>query len=136
MSHDLRFAHLVIYDAGAPGVALDVTLRLGETHVQVAAKLDTGASCSIFQRKHGEQLGIGIEGGMRQEFNTATGNFVTYGHEVTLDVAGIVFNTMVYFAENEALNRDVIGRFGGLDHLRVGIVDYDGELYLSSYDAE
>ena len=38
------------------------------------------------------------------------------------------------FAKDEHYNRNVVGRFGGMDHLKVGIVDYEGKIYLSSYD--
>jgi hypothetical protein len=48
----------------------------------------------------------------------------------------IEFNAIAYFAQDESFDRQVIGRFGGLDNLRVGIVDYEGKLYLSDFNDE
>lgn len=79
-------------------------------------------------------LQLPIEDGFEQRFVTAAGSFTAWGHEATVDIAGIVFNVMVFFADDAAFGRNVIGRFGGLDQLRVGIVDYDGKLYLARYD--
>ena len=84
----------------------------------------------------GEQLGLTIENKYPQWFSTATGRFLAFGHEVTLQFAGIEFNALVYFAADASFNRNVLGRFGGLDHLRIGLVDYDGKLYLSKYGDE
>ncbi len=136
MSFQLDFAYLLTYDAGAPGITLDVTLKTNDRIVHVETNIDTGASHSIFSRRIGEELGLQIETGYRQVFSTATGAFEAYGHEATLIVGEIEFEVMVFFGVNKNFNRNVIGRFGGLDHLRVGIVDYEGKLYLSRYDEE
>jgi hypothetical protein len=70
---------------------------------------------------------------MRQSFSTATGTFVAYGHEVTLKVADFEFNTVAFFAVDAEVKRNVLGRFGWLDRVVLGLVDYDGKLYLSRY---
>jgi Aspartyl protease len=134
MVYQMKFDHLLTYDVGAPGIGLEVIVKLSDVDMVIPAKLDTGASNSIFERRYGEQLGLLIESGYRQLFSTATGNFVAYGHNLTVNVAGIEFEATVFFAEDEHYNRNVVGRFGGMDHLKVGIVDYEGKLYLSSYD--
>jgi hypothetical protein len=51
-----------------------------------------------------------------------------------LSVLDITYDAIVYFAVNEDLTRDVLGRNGFLYLFRVGIVDYDSALYLSKYD--
>jgi len=56
------------------------------------------------------------------------------GHSVTLSVLGYDFDCVVYFAESQSYNRDVLGRQGWIDRIRVGLVDYDGKLYLSDYN--
>lgn len=61
---------------------------------------------------------------------------MSFDHNVTMNIAGIEFGATVFFAADEAYNRNVIGRFGGLDHMRVGLVDYEGKLYLSRYGDE
>ncbi|MGH9799919.1 MAG: aspartyl protease family protein [Blastocatellia bacterium] len=136
MPFQLNFDYLLSYDPGAQGVSLDVTLKLRDDSVTIPAKVDSGAGGSVFARQYGEQLGLQIDNGYRQWFSTATGRFLTFGHEVTVDIAGIEFNAQVFFAEDESIQRNVIGRFGGLDHLRVGLVDYEGKLYLSKYGDE
>ena len=81
----------------------------------------------------GEELGFDIEAGMRQSFGTATGTFVAYGHEVTLRVADFEFNTIAFFPSDVEVKRNVLGRFGWLDRVVLGLVDYDGNLFLSRY---
>lgn len=43
---------------------------------------------------------------------------------------------MVYFAEPESFSLNVLGRFGFLDRLRIGLVDYEELLYMGLYDQE
>ncbi|HLG13715.1 MAG TPA: aspartyl protease family protein [Blastocatellia bacterium] len=136
MTYQLNFEKLLTYDAGDAGINLDVTLKLAEHIVGLTAKVDTGASCCIFERRHGEQLGVAVEQGMRQLFGTATGEFLAYGHEVTLRVAGLEFDSVVFFAADEQIRRSVLGRFGWLDRVVLGLVDYEGKLYLNSYEGE
>lgn len=136
MPHQLSFDQLISYDTSVPGISIEARLALREVAVTLPVKLDTGAENSIFARQVGEQLGLTIENDYRQWFSTATGRFLAFGHEVTLHLAGIEFDALVFFAADEAFNRNVIGRFGGLDHLRIGLVDYEGKLYLSRYGQE
>ena len=133
MPYELNFEKLLSYDVGEPGISLLTTIKLQEQSATLTAKVDTGAGCCIFQRQVGEQLGIDIEKGMRQVLGTATGTFLTYGHEVTLSVAGFEFDTVVFFAADLEINRNVLGRFGWLDRVVLGLVDYEGKLYLSRY---
>ena len=136
MLYQMNFDRLLTYDAGAPGISLEVTLKLTDVSVIIPAKLDTGAANSIFARHYGEQLGLPIEGGYRQWFSTATGNFMAYGHNLTVNIADIEFGATVFFAADTAFNRNVIGRYGGLDQLRIGLVDYEGKRHLSKYGEE
>jgi hypothetical protein len=100
----------------------------------VPVKVDTGASCCLFERRFGEQLGFDIESGMRQLFGTATGTFVAYGHEATVSVAEFEFDTIVFFPADAEIIRNVLGRFGWLDRVVLGLVDYEGKLYMRRYD--
>ena len=134
MAYQLQFAQLVEYDLGAPGISLVVTLKPTGRNVTCAAKIDTGADHCIFARRFGEDLGFDIEAGFRQRFGTATGAFYAYGHEVTLSTAGMEFDAMVFFAEEESFQRNVLGRFGWLDRVVLGLVDYEGKLYLSRHE--
>jgi hypothetical protein len=136
MPYQLSYDYLVNYDAGVPGISVPVQLALNGSRVTLPAKLDTGAENSIFARRFGQQLGLKIENDYQQWFSTVTGRFLTFGHEITLNIAGIEFDALVFFAADAGFNRNVIGRYGGLDHLRIGLVDYEGKLYLSKYGEE
>ena len=133
MAHRLEFEKLLGYDVGEPGITLQAALKLKEQTLDLQVKVDTGASCCLFERRVGEALGFHIETGMRQLFGTATGTFVGYGHEVTLSVAEFEFDTIVFFPSDTEIRRNVLGRFGWLDRVVLGLVDYEGKLYLSRY---
>jgi hypothetical protein len=134
MSHQLTFAQLVNYDPGQPGITIDVTLGLNGNQVTCEAKIDTGSTFCLFARKVGEDVGIDVENGMRRTVGTVTGNFVVYLHEVNLSVEGCSFSALVGFAEDGAFQRNVLGRRGFLEQVIFGLVDYEGKLFLSSYD--
>ena len=134
MAHQLTFARRLHYNPGKEGITVGVILKLDGRSEVAEAKIDTGASSCIFARVHGENLGLDIESGLRQLFSTATGTFTAYGHEITLAVMDEEFDTLVYFAADAGFSRNVLGRHGWLDRVRLGVVDYNGELYLSRYD--
>jgi hypothetical protein len=136
MSYHLSFTELISYDPGQSSITVTVTLSLNQDRVSCEAKVDTGASLCIFARDLGEQLGLDVESGMRQLVGTVTGNFVVYLHEINLSVAGFEFSAFVGFAEDEGFRRNVLGRRGFLEHLMLGLVDYDGKLYLNNYGNE
>jgi hypothetical protein len=62
------------------------------------------------------------------------GSFDAYGHMLTLETFGYSFDVTVYFAAHEAFSRNVLGRRGWLDQVRLGLVEYESKLYLSRYD--
>jgi len=132
----LNFEKAIFYDSGKLGITVDVTIQLSNLSVIFEAKIDTGAEACIFARSLGEQIGLEIENGERQRFDTVTGSFVTFGHSVNLNVTDIEFDSYVFFAEDENFSRNVLGRFGWLNRVIIGINDYDGKLYLSRYESE
>lgn len=136
MTHKIEFEKLIQYDVGQSGISLPVELRLGNNSIVFDAKIDTGSSFCVFERKHGEAIGIEIETGLRNRVGTAAGSFWVFGHQVTLIVEDYQFDAMVYFAEEESFNRNVLGRRGAIENLKIGIIDYDGKLYLSRYESE
>lgn len=133
MIHNLEFEKLVQYDSGKSGISLNVELRLGKDSTTFEAKVDTGSTYCIFERIHAEELGIGIETGLRERIGTASGSFWAFAHLVTLVVEDYTFDSAVYFAQDESFNRNVLGRHGWLDRMIIGVNDYDGKLYLSHY---
>ncbi len=133
MSYQLNFEKFLTYNVGDEGIGLDVEIRFGDSNVKLNAKIDTGATYSIFERRFGEELGLEIENGMRQRFGTATGGFYGYGFRVTFITAGLEFDSMAFFAEDERFRLNVLGRIGWLDKVILGLIDYEGKLYLSHY---
>ncbi len=101
--------------------------------VDVEAKLDTGSSHCVFARDYGESLGLEIEDGFPEIFGTAVGNFIAYGHEIVLSVLEIETVSTIYFAKDESFTRNVLGRHGWLDRVKMGLIDYEGKLFLSEY---
>lgn len=112
MTHHLSFVQLALYDAGRAGINVPLMLGSGGSAITLEAKIDTGATDCIFAREHGERLGLSVERGGRVLINTATGRFAVYGHDVTLSVFGYDFDAHVFFAEDENLTRNVLGRRG------------------------
>jgi len=79
-------------------------------------------------------LHLDVESGTPLRISTVTGTFTAYGHTVTLETLGLSFETTVYFAEHEGLPRNVLGRRGWLDRVHLGVVEYEGKLYIAKYD--
>jgi hypothetical protein len=111
-----------------------VALRYAGRETDFFARVDTGAAFCIFQRLHAETVGIAVESGTPMRISTVTGGFRAYAHRVALGVLGIEVEATVYFAEDPAMPRDVLGQTGWLDRMRFGLVDHDRQLYLSHYD--
>jgi hypothetical protein len=134
MAHKLSFSVSYDYDPRAVDINVPVTLRSGAETREVIAKLDPGSTFCVFRREIGERLGFDIERGIAQWIGTATGRFLSYGHEVTLAVLGIETTATVYFAADDNFPINALGRVGWLDRARLGLVDYDSRLYLSDYN--
>jgi len=128
--HNLTFSALHLYNSGEPGIALPVRLSKGADGVDLIAHLDTGASCCIFQRNYADSLDIDVETGEKTKFGTASGYFIAYGHEVSIIALDLEFQATAYFAEDYDFTRNVLGRQGWLNRVRLGLVDYEGKLYV------
>lgn len=98
------------------------------------AKVDTGAELCIIQQTVADQLGLDIEIGERVSIGTVNSRFQAYGHEMETDVLGTLTSAVVYFYADPNFGRNVLGRRGWLDRVRLGIVDHDCELYLAPYN--
>lgn len=124
------------YDTRSSGIEIQAVLKLGEETVFTEAKVDPGAQVCLFRREHGEMLGLAIESGHRIVLESLAGTLVAYGHTVTLETLGLEFDSVVYFAELYGLRRNLLGREGWLQKVRLGIVDYNAVLYLSPYQEQ
>ena len=134
MPHQLSFKTEHTYPTNDLGVVVPVRLRIGDSFIDFDARVDTGASFCIFNRGYAAALGLDTEKGLSVKIGTATGTFEAYGHTVTLTTLGYDFDVMVYFASDAGFSRNVLGRRGWLDQLRLGLIDYEGKMYLSRYD--
>jgi len=134
MSYQLTFAERFVYDATESGITVPTILTSGARSVHADAKIDTGSQFCIFAREIGERLGLDIESGLPKEMGTLVGQMTTFGHEVTLETFGFLFSTVVFFAQQRKLPRNLLGRAGWLQMIRLAVIDYDREIYLSLYD--
>ena len=115
-------------------ITIEIDLISRDLHVTVGAKIDSGSKFCIFQPRYAEWLGLDLTSGIPEKIRTAAGSFPAYGHEVTLQVGDLQWDTTVYFAEPEDFPVNVVGRIGFLDHLQIGLVDYERQLYLGPYE--
>ena len=134
MPYQMSFTRREKYSSLATGINLETTLRSGNLFINCDAKVDTGAEVCLFQRAIGEALDIQIDQGVNKRLETLTGVLTAYGHDIILEVLGLKLQTIVYFAEGEEVKRNLLGRQGWLQLIKLGIVDYDNELYLGLYD--
>jgi hypothetical protein len=51
-----------------------------------------------------------------------------------MGVLGIENSSMVYFFADQSIRKNVLGRQGWLDRIRLGLIDHDQELYLAAYN--
>lgn len=114
--------------------AVPVVLRSGAQFADLVASVDAGASNCLFENAHATQLGLDLRSGVLTRFQKATSNFDAYGHEIEIDVLGIVTHSLVYFFADALIRKNVLGRGGWLDRVRLGLVDHDRTILLAAYD--
>jgi hypothetical protein len=131
MSFEIEFAVREIYDSHEVGITIETTLRRNDLSVVFNAKVDTGAEFCLFARELGEKLDIDVENGYQKNLSTLAGNLSAFGHYVELETLGLKFDSLVYFAHDYALNRNLLGRQGWLQLIRFGLDDYRSEIYVS-----
>jgi hypothetical protein len=132
MSESLEFSQIHNYNTLKTGISLPIILQLGENFIEIHAKLDTGSTHCIFERKYAELLDLDIESGAPTTIGTATGKFITFEHRITLVTFGLSWEATVCFIAEEGIKRNVLGRQGWLDRVKLGLIDYEGKLLLSS----
>lgn len=132
--YKFEFSHRHSYEFH-PTITIPVTLISDiATQVDLSAKLDTGSSHCIFEKKFADWLELDLASGAQTRFSTATGYFYCYGHELTVSIFDMEWEATVYFAESEAFSLNVVGRVGFLDRLRIGLIDYEQLIYLGLYE--
>lgn len=136
MNHNLSFQRLHEYDLGKPGISVPLVLQAGSAKTAVNAYVDTGSANCFFSRAVGEQLDLAIETGTPKTFTTAGGFVKGFGHFVTLETLGLCYDAMIFFAADMAFQRNLLGRIGWLDRIQMGLIDYEGKLFLNDYQSE
>ena len=116
----LTFSHRHSYGWQSEGITLPIVLKSRFERVDLLATIDTGASNCLFERAHGEMLNLEVEAGEPKTFWTANGRVETFGPPVQIEFAGITVDSMVYFFADERIRKNLLGRAGWLDRLRVG----------------
>jgi predicted aspartyl protease len=122
------------YIYSSPAITVPLILKPGGQRVDCLAKVDTGADFCLFDREYAEALSIEVERGTPTPFQTANSSFTAYGHALSLAVLGIEFDSVVYSFEDSAIRKNVVGRLGWLDRIRLAVVHHDSTLYLNAYD--
>ncbi len=130
----IDFEEVYHYDTLKTGITLPVSLLNNSLETSVQAKINTGASHCIFQRIHGEYLELDIESGDLLTSSTVMNNFRAFGHELYIRFLDIEIYAKVYFAEDENFTKSVLGRQCWLDRIKLGLIDYEGKLFLSEYN--
>ena len=133
MAYQLTFSSRETYDTRLEGITIEARLILEERSVICQAKIDTGGQVCLFMREIAETLGIDIETGHPHSLNTLAGSLTAYGHTVKLQTLGLEFDSLVYFATDYGLPRNLLGREGWLQKVSLAIIDYDATIYISPY---
>lgn len=132
--HQLTFTQIHSYAGRDASITVPVVLRCSDTVADLVASVDTGASYCLFESAYAAKLGLDLITGVLTRFQTASGSFDAYGHEVDIDVLGIGGRSLVYFFADPTICKNVLGRRGWLDRVRIGLIDHDRALYLASYN--
>jgi hypothetical protein len=134
MSHQMNFDVAYLYEDSTEGISLPITLTYGNNQIRSYAKVDTGAEFCIFSLELGENLGIDVSSGIPKTMGSLTGTLDTFGHEVIIQACGIAVQSVAFFAKYPGLPRNLLGRNGWIRKLRLGIVDYDNTIFLTTHD--
>jgi len=131
--HQLEFTTAHSYGGDREGISVPVLLKSGPSSVRLVARIDTGATFCIFRNELAEALGLDLANSAPKRFRTATGSFEAFGYEVEICVLGVTTLSTVYFFADAAINKNVLGRVGWLDRVRLALVDHDSTLYMAPY---
>lgn len=134
MPFELTFSDSISSPDSEGGILLYVVLSRAGLRATAGAVVDSGDSVCLFSREIGVSLGLDVEAGIPKRLDSLGGPIDSFGHEVTLETAGLSFQSIVYFAKYSNLPRNILGRQGWLRNLKLGLVDYENMLYLSKYE--
>ena len=134
MAYTLEFDIRQEYDSRLDGITIETILSVGDRQATAQAKIDPGSAFCLFQREIGERLGLMVEDGDPVTIGTLAGTLKAFGHTVTLSTLGLEFESVVYFAADYGLPRNLLGRQGWLPKVWLAVIDYDSTIYLRKHD--
>ena len=134
MSFELTFSEAIPYPDTDGGILLYVVLSRAGLRATAEAVVDSGGSVCLFSREIGMSLGLDVDVGIPKRLDSLGGPIDSFRHEVTLETAGLNFQSVVYFAKHPNLPRNILGRQGWLRNVKLGIVDYENMMYLGKYE--
>lgn len=134
MPYQLSFRFQYDYGRFGDGVSMPVALSTGTASLEILASVDTGADYCFFERSLVEDLDLDFDQGIPLLVSTVAGGFRASGFALTLSVLGIEVDSVVYFYEDTGISRNVLGRNGWLNRVRLALVEHDSAMYLSAYD--
>lgn|SRR5271166_5902115 len=135
MDYKINFSERHKYDSRLEGITVPAVLKTGREEIELLAKLDTGSAYCLFERGCGEALGLPIEDGVHETIRTVNSRFDAYGHVISIQVLGIETESTVYFFADASIKRNVLGRRGWLDKVRLCLVDYEQLVYVADYNS-
>ena len=121
----LEFSRVYSYANEDNGIAVPVVLRSGTNKVHLAASIDTGAAFCLFGAELAGSFGLDLTSGVPKRFRTANSSFEAFGHEIEISVLGVVTYSMVYLFADPSITKNVLGRVGWLDRVRLGLIDHE-----------
>jgi hypothetical protein len=130
----LDFDISYVYDSTNLGIAIPLQLVQRDRTIELTARLDTGCAHCLLDRFFAEDLGLNVESGIRQRYRTVAGSFLAYGHELTIRTLGLEWSAMIYFYAAADQHSNFVGRQGWLDRVRIAIIHYGQQLYLSHHN--
>jgi len=133
MAHTLVFEHAIEY-LDSPrnvGITIEITLIRGNRRRRIQAKIDTGAEYCIFQRDYADALDLDVTSGELITFDSAGGPFTAWGHYVTIESFDFQHEALVFFSDTYGFRRNLLGRRGWIEHVQLGLIDYQSKLYVS-----
>jgi hypothetical protein len=134
MTFELTFSESISYPDTDGGILLYVALSRAGLRATAEAVVDSGGSVCLFSREIGASLGLDVDAGIPKRLDSLGGPIDCFGHEVTLETAGLTFQSVVYFAKYLNLPRNILGRQGWLRNVKLGLVDYENTMYLGRYE--
>jgi hypothetical protein len=134
MTFQLNFQQKGIYYASNTGIKIETTLRYNALEFSGLANIDTGSASCIFSRSVADSLEIYLTNGYPRTFNTLTGDFAAFGHNVELETMGLILRTMVFFIEDPKIHKNLLGRDGWFQFIKFGLNHSSNEVFLGNLE--